>query len=386
MAERVIDKVKYSRDSRLECLLEIKKSNKDLYIYGANRAAAVRIKLLKEYGIFPKGCVVDTKYYNVGITCEGLRVYDIEQVDFDKSELFIGFEDIRRAREVVEEYKKKRIHVYHVEDPLRFKDMSFDFFLKNIDRYQNAYELLEDELSREIFVAAINGRISGDSRELSNYKENTDYDYAFDLLQLNDDEILVDCGAYDGDTILNFCKLTNNKYNKIYAFEADDKNADKIEEKDIENLVVIRKVVGNKNGTVRFYNDGSMFSNVVDSEIWGGGTRRDLYDDTDAFVEVESCKIDDELKNKRITLVKMDIEGSELVALEGAKQIIEENYPKMAICVYHKPEDMFTLIEFIHKCEKNHSIYKYYLRHHSDDLSETVLYAVRKEMINNDND
>lgn len=378
MAEKVIDRIKYSKDSRLECLFEMSKSNKKIYVYGANRAASVRIKLLREYKINLSGCVVDSKYYKEGMTCEGLEVYKLDDISFDEAQLYIGFEDILRAREVVKEYAKKGIVVYNVEDPLRFKDMSFDFFLKNVERYQNAYDLLEDELSRDIFVSAVNDRISGNSENLAKYRSESEYDYDFKLLNLGGSEVFVDCGAYDGDTILNFCKETNNEYAMIYAFEADEKNAEKIEEKNIKNLKVIRKVVGDSSGKVKFYNDGSMFSNVVDSDIWGEETRRDLYEDTDAYVEVESCKIDDELIDERITLLKMDIEGSELSALEGAKKMIEKNYPNMAICVYHKPEDMFTLIELIHNCEKGKNVYKYYLRHHSSDLSETVLYAIKK--------
>ena len=256
--------------------------------------------------------------------------------------------------------------------------MSFDFFLKNVERYQSAYELLEDPESRDSFEAAINDRIVGNSNRISKFKSNSKYDYDFDLLSLNDHEVFIDCGAYDGDTISNFCEVTNNNFEMIYAFEADGENADKIESKNFVNVKVIRKVVGDKNGKVRFYNDGSMFSNVVVSNIWGEDTRRDLYEDTEAFVEVESCRINDELGEQRITVMKMDIEGSELSALEGSRHLIEKYYPKLAICVYHKPEDMFTLIEYIHKCEKNQAIYKYYLRHHSDDLSETVLYAIKR--------
>lgn len=376
MRQRLIDRIEYARDIRLEVLFEMKKSQKKIFVYGANRAAVVRIKLLREYGIYPEACVVDSEYYTDGMRCEELEVYDLSKICFDDSELFIGFEDIKKAREVVDNFSEKGIRVYHIEDPLRFRDMSFDFFVKNSERYQKAYDLLEDEESRDIFVTAINCRISGESESLAKYKSNSQYDYDFGLMKLGDSEVYVDCGAYDGDTILNFLEETKERYAEIYAFEADDQNAEKIEEKKIERLKVIRKVVGDKNGTVKFYNDGSMFSNVMESDIWGDGTRRDLYGDKNKFIEVPACRMDDELKGKKITLIKMDIEGSELVALKGAKELIEANYPKMAICVYHKPEDMFTLIEFVHELEKHEKKYKYYLRHHSYDLSETVLYAL----------
>ena len=81
----------------------------------------------------------------------------------------------------------------------------------------------------------------------------------------------------------------------------------------------------------------------------------------------------DLLGGRKVTFLKMDIEGSELAALRGAERIIREQRPKLAICVYHKPEDMWEIPSFILSC---HPDYKLYLRHHSMLADETVLYAV----------
>ena len=68
----------------------------------------------------------------------------------------------------------------------------------------------------------------------------------------------------------------------------------------------------------------------------------------------------------------MDIEGAELEALKGAEQIIRNFKPKLAICAYHKPEDLYTLPELIKSFRDD---YVFYLRHYTDTLYETVLYA-----------
>lgn len=69
----------------------------------------------------------------------------------------------------------------------------------------------------------------------------------------------------------------------------------------------------------------------------------------------------------------MDIEGAELQALKGAENIIRRYRPKLAICIYHKPEDLYEIPQFIKSC---HSDYKFYIRHYTDIFSELVLYAI----------
>lgn len=69
----------------------------------------------------------------------------------------------------------------------------------------------------------------------------------------------------------------------------------------------------------------------------------------------------------------MDIEGSELKALEGAKATIMKNHPRLAICIYHKPMDVIEIPFYIQKLVPE---YKFYIRHYASNMWETVLYAI----------
>jgi hypothetical protein len=69
----------------------------------------------------------------------------------------------------------------------------------------------------------------------------------------------------------------------------------------------------------------------------------------------------------------MDIEGAEKEAIIGAKNIIKQNHPKLAICVYHKPEDIYQLPQLIYEID---SSYKFTLQQYEDGVYDTVLYAV----------
>jgi hypothetical protein len=78
-------------------------------------------------------------------------------------------------------------------------------------------------------------------------------------------------------------------------------------------------------------------------------------------------------KNEKITFIKMDIEGSEPQALSGAEEIIKKQKPKLAICVYHKPEHLWEIPLYLKKIVPE---YKIYIRHHTPLEYETVCYAV----------
>ena len=87
-------------------------------------------------------------------------------------------------------------------------------------------------------------------------------------------------------------------------------------------------------------------------------------------VDVDS--IDNVCAGDKVTLIKMDVEGSELEALKGAENVIRRDKPRLAICVYHKPEDLYEIPFWIKRTVPE---YKLYLRHHSDFIMETVIYA-----------
>lgn len=86
--------------------------------------------------------------------------------------------------------------------------------------------------------------------------------------------------------------------------------------------------------------------------------------------------LDEELQGQRVTFIKMDIEGAELETLQGAEKTIKSNLPKLAISIYHKPEDIFTIPSLIYQYS---DCYMFYLRHYSFFDWDTVLYAVPRK-------
>ena len=88
--------------------------------------------------------------------------------------------------------------------------------------------------------------------------------------------------------------------------------------------------------------------------------------------EVQLTSIDSALNGEAVTFIKMDVEGAELKSLMGARNTIIKNHPSLAICAYHKHEDLYELPKYILSIVPE---YKFYLRHYCSCSYETVLYA-----------
>lgn len=205
----------------------------------------------------------------------------------------------------------------------------------------------------------------------------------FDLpyLQCESGESFADCGALNGDTAIGFAKWCDGNYEHIYCFEPDKYNVE-ICKKRLRTMrggySVIPKAVYDVEGTIEFSVCKNGNSNIV--------VEQDKNRDYTSFLEigkhirsvgekmqVETASLDSELAGKRVTFIKMDVEGAELKALMGAKQIIREQKPKLAISLYHSAEDIYTIPSYLMDLRQD---YKYYLRHYSLFDTETVLYAI----------
>ena len=184
----------------------------------------------------------------------------------------------------------------------------------------------------------------------------------FDLPQLSkeEEEVFADCGCFDGENSVMFSKWANKDNFRIYAFEPDSSNLKKcidiFSSQGIEKYELINKGVWSEDTNLCFEanaNEGSKLS-----------------DKGEIVIPVTS--IDSAIEGK-VTFIKMDIEGSEYEALIGAKNHIEKYKPKLAISIYHKPEDIWEIPNLILSFNSN---YKFYLRHYSLSSEETVLYAI----------
>lgn len=185
----------------------------------------------------------------------------------------------------------------------------------------------------------------------------------FDVFEPCGHEVFVDAGAYDGMTSKDFLRWCNGRYDSIHMFElnADMESVCFANLEVRENISFTGKGVWNKRTFLKFF-DSQNSAHV--REISGNSNDDNL---------IEVCDIDSELKDKKVTFIKMDVEGSEMEALQGAQEIIRNRKPRLAVSVYHKLDDTVNIMNYLMKVNPD---YRFYLRHYSACQFESVLYAV----------
>lgn len=190
-----------------------------------------------------------------------------------------------------------------------------------------------------------------------------DKQYFEDFMKCSPGEVFVDGGALNLNTTMRFmkhCSKFGVTGEKSIAFEPDiisfEKMKNSIQRHNITNVEVVNAGLYSSNTTLRFNLLGNGSSSINEN-----GTS-----------EIKVVTVDSHVKDK-VTFIKMDIEGAELEALKGCRETIISHKPKLAICVYHKPEDIIEIPLYIKSLVPE---YQLYMRHYSNSINETVLYAV----------
>lgn len=221
------------------------------------------------------------------------------------------------------------------------------------------FNLLADEESKTTFTALINFRLSGNLSHMQGFMDRQDKQYFEDFLNLSpNDEVFVDVGGFDGCSTLEFIKHCPG-YKSVHFFEPEESNMLIAKDK----LRAFRSInyhdiaLSDKKETVRFSINGSASS----------------IDDTGEII-INTEKLDEVIQDAA-TYIKMDIEGAEAKALAGAKQTIIEYRPRLAICVYHKGDDMWKIPQQVLSYYEDYSMY---LRHYTEGVTETVMFFIPK--------
>ena len=234
--------------------------------------------------------------------------------------------------------------------------------IEDADTVRGAFALIADGASRREFLAQLRFRLLADFEALNTPLPGEQY-FRDDLFEWDAEEVFVDCGAFDGDTIRVILERYGERFGRIEAFEPDPINSRKLAtfvdslEPSVANRIALRSVAtGAERCTVRFTASGSLTSAVGSGET-----------------TVECMPLDDLLSGIRPTFIKMDIEGSEPDALLGARRTIGRHAPLLAVCAYHLQDHLWKLPTIIRSFSDR---YSFHLLPHNTEGFDLVYYAV----------
>lgn len=362
--EELLNKIKKERIK--EDFYARLKNERALFLYGSGNLAEILYKELEKRGIRVTGCIVDEGY-------DKKFLYNIPVLYYEeiKKENNVGKFDLLIANaasyQKKEEIEKEQFwaRVLTIANPFdHHKHFDYSFVEKKLSQLETVYRSLADEESRKAFVGFINGRINEDEYYIRTCKFCLGNEFQNDVLNLSDYEVFIDIGAYQGAGLRRFINTVNGKYNKVIGIEAEEKNYIKMVENlsDIscEKKVLIQHGCWKEKSTLSFNNTEDKCCRI----------------DENSNVTIEVDKIDNLCKNESITCVSLGIAAFELEILQGMKEIITKNRPKLVIFMGSAKEELYQIPSYI---ITEFERYKLYFRFQTGMLSRFFLYAIPSE-------
>jgi len=266
----------------------------------------------------------------------------------------LGFKHIILATDIYE---------YHLHNSSKeLENKGFDYFLQNKKKIIRCFDMLADDLSREVYVKFIQTHMQRKPIPIPHRPLDEQY-FPKDLkLTKKNYSRFINCGAYHGETIIQ-CNKLFGKLDSIACFEPD-----------LNNFELLSQIMLNHNKiaqSIVLFPCGVFNHETQLHFLSGNETNSKITDKGDSIVQCVA--LDHVIPNFKPTFISMDIEGAELEALKGAKCLINKNGPDLAISVYHTPSHLWDIPLYIDGLKLG---YKFYLRNYSSFISETICYAM----------
>ena len=241
--------------------------------------------------------------------------------------------------------------------------------IEKLEDYLAIDGAFEDDESRRVWHGILMGRLTADMGHFQNVYTDVSEMYFPGCFKYQLDEILVDAGACDGADTVRYLRKHHHQLNAAYLYEISS-----------ENRAAIRTNLEQFNGLGL-----STKLHVREKGLWHRAetlqfTGESLYAILDEKIETpnhatesrptEVIDLDSDLESA--TLIKLEIEGAEQNALEGAERILREGKPKLAVSLYHQSDDILTVLRFLTKLDLG---YRYRLSHHWGSEIRTLLYC-----------
>jgi len=329
------------------CWDRLKAEKRPIFIYGMGDGALKIMSVFKSKGILLSGIFASDDFVR-GHSFEGYRVHKLSEIEEMVSDFVVVLAFAAGYQEIVDKiFNIASKHTLYVPDvPVTGNGLfTYEYCLENQEKIQAVYDSLADDYSRKVYANIINFKISGKIEYLSAVTTAKAEIYK-KIIKPGLNEVYVDLGAYNGDTIREVMEFTRGKYASVYALEPDRKNFKKL----------AKFIDGMKH--IYAYNAAAWCKDTQLPFSSKAGRQSSISASAETFVEARS--VDSILAGKPATIIKMDVEGFEREAIWGASQTISHYAPRLMVSLYHRNEDIFELPLLI---KKLNPAYKLYIRH-----------------------
>jgi FkbM family methyltransferase len=338
----------------LESLLK----QREVYVIGKNEESKNVIKFLNVIGIIDD--------FSNALSWEGVPIIKSNKIDKNKwvvncaTSIYPMSVRINLSQENISNI----IDYYELAVDKRFPLPSFCLntisdFENNFKQWSQLYETFEDIDSKKELENILLFRLTANPLYMKNYTVRLRDQYMEDFMEYSN-EIMVDAGAFDGETSEIFCNKYPD-YTRVHLFEPSEINFKKVKSRmeNFRDMSYYNIGLSSSAGEVLFEDGLGLASKVSDK-----GNKKIIIDKLDNIID------------DGMTFLKMDIEGWEIPCIEGSINNIKKYHPKLAVAVYHNPEDFWKILQLIFSIRDDYDVY---LRHYTEGWSETVMYFKPKK-------
>lgn len=236
--------------------------------------------------------------------------------------------------------------------------------LANRTDIEEAFALLDDVQSRMVFEGKLAYYLGRNKARLDDIRSDATIYFDRSVYDLIEGEAVVDGGAFVGDTLSSFLDVSDSRFRSYAAFEPDPASFERLAilaEQDPSRIAAVQAGLADHTSKGRLLSTHGADSRFLEEGESGGDS-------------VPLVSLDDYFESRPApTLIKLDIEGAEASALQGAAGLLGSVSPVMAISAYHFPTDLWRIPLLLHAFLPTSRIF---LRHYTREVDDTVCYAI----------
>lgn len=340
-----------------ECLWEkLAAERRPVFLYGTGDGADKILAACARYGISPTGTFASDGFVrNRTFHDMPVRSYAETTAEYgDDIVILLAFgTTLPAVRSFIEELDRK--HTLYIPDVPLYGGALFDgaYFATHRERMERVLALFSEEKSARLFQDAVNFRLSGKYCYLQNGSDPVEA--LREVFKGRKIRTILDGGAYRGDSASDFIAALSPE--RIFAVEADERTFGRLSEYaeretrcrviptlaalwDENTETVYRSAASRGSGSA------DVPSNVSSTDV---ASPADVGKKRRARKTTVVCRTaDDILGEETVDLIKLDVEGAEARALDGAAGTIARDRPALAVSLYHRTDDLMELVERVH--------------------------------------